>query len=118
MEECTQEIMKEPGLHGVVCTDPSGALYCGHGTLHNAHSSAVVSQLANLAGALEPNSQPIAITLNSCASQQQQIPSNTISSSVGSQHAHQQQMNAPAHGASKILIKTNGVTTVAVHKSG
>jgi hypothetical protein len=49
--------------HGVVCTDTNGALLSGKGSLNNAHSSAVISQLANLAAALEPNSQVLYIYL-------------------------------------------------------
>lgn len=57
MEECACELMKDPSIKGVVCTDTNGALYCGQGTLESAHSSAIVSQLANLGATLEPNTQ-------------------------------------------------------------
>jgi hypothetical protein len=107
--------MKDPSVRGVLCTDTNGALYCSKGSLESAQCSAVVSQLANLAATLEPNSQvfnikkrllenyqlvftiqPVATVLYCAPSASSSIPSS--SSPIDSSQQQQNTSNTAGQG--------------------
>uniref|UniRef100_A0A914HRH8 Late endosomal/lysosomal adaptor and MAPK and MTOR activator 5 n=1 Tax=Globodera rostochiensis TaxID=31243 RepID=A0A914HRH8_GLORO len=123
MEECADEIMsQDPSVRGVLCTDSNGMLFCARGSLADdgtaAHSAAVASQLANLAVALEPNAQPLAIILSRTARLSVPttvpLPSQSLApltaTTASSSHT------ATDDDFSKVLIKRSGSVTVALHK--
>ncbi|CAK5119134.1 unnamed protein product [Meloidogyne enterolobii] len=55
MEECSEEIMTERNVCGVLCTDINGALFVAKGTLASPDCAGVISQLANRAASQEPS---------------------------------------------------------------
>ncbi|KAL3089735.1 hypothetical protein niasHT_025225 [Heterodera trifolii] len=122
MEEYADEIMQqERAVRGVLCTDSNGALLCARGSLAGpaddtdgrvaAHSAAVAAQLANLATALEPNAQPLAIVLS--RSVDRLSPALSVTTTP---MANNSTTPASATGDSKVLIKRSGPVTVALHK--
>ncbi|KAL3122274.1 hypothetical protein niasHT_000105 [Heterodera trifolii] len=120
MDEYADEIMQqERAVRGVLCTDSNGALLCARGSLAGpaddtdgrvaAHSAAVAAQLANLATALEPNAQPMAIILSRSVDRLSPALS-------GTPIANNSTTAVSATGDSKVLIKRSGPVTVALHK--
>uniref|UniRef100_A0A183CF34 Late endosomal/lysosomal adaptor and MAPK and MTOR activator 5 n=1 Tax=Globodera pallida TaxID=36090 RepID=A0A183CF34_GLOPA len=125
MEECADEIMsQDPSVRGVLCTDSNGMLFCARGSLADdgtaAHSAAVASQLANLAVALEPNAQPLAIILSRTARLSVPttgpLPSHSLPLTSPTTTTASSSHPATDDDFSKVLIKRSGAVTVALHK--
>nr|CAD2153370.1 unnamed protein product [Meloidogyne enterolobii] len=104
MEECSEEIMTERNVCGVLCTDINGALFVAKGTLASPDCAGVISQLANRAASQEPSLRSLAVLLS--------VPSNSpTASSTFTKN------KSVANQESKLLIRSNGVITIAIHLS-
>nr|CAD2171869.1 unnamed protein product [Meloidogyne enterolobii] len=105
MEECAEEIMTERNVCGVLCTDINGALFVAKGTLASPDCAGVISQLANRAASQEPSLRSLAVLLS--------VPSNSSTASSASLTKNK----SVANQESKLLIRSNGVITIAIHLS-
>ncbi|KAF7629247.1 hypothetical protein Mgra_00009236 [Meloidogyne graminicola] len=103
MEECADEIMSERNVCGVLCTDTNGALFVSRGTLVSQDCAGIISQLANKAALTDPSLRSLAVSLSGSAN------SPTASSASLTKN------KTTTNQESKLLVKTNGVITVAVH---
>uniref|UniRef100_A0A914N0M8 Late endosomal/lysosomal adaptor and MAPK and MTOR activator 5 n=1 Tax=Meloidogyne incognita TaxID=6306 RepID=A0A914N0M8_MELIC len=106
MEECAEEIMTERNVCGVLCTDINGALFVARGTLASPDCAGVISQLANRAASQEPSLRSLAVLLS--------VPSNSSTASSASLTKNKSVAN---QAESKLLIRSNGVITIAIHLS-